>query len=311
MPFYFRSLLSRKYLKFFLFLIIAAQSEVSNSVPLRTAINDALKLAENLKSESTNPSVEAALESGTEVVTIGEVPDVVPKATTRKSKLAKMAQATPVVFVSIGNTPDTVNRHNKTTQDGGTDSRSGTLKSTHTTNSVASPLSSSGVFPSSRSGTLTSNKSVGSSTGPSDPDNCTSRVPDGMLLREFMPRIRYPSLPATPPPDEFSSQGSDREYQHAINTEVAHKNLVNQQSVTEQVNTDYVNTKEVTDAAVEATAAQEAHQTSEDQNPISAIGFYATQPPPADSVAAMGRCKALYDYDANMYDELTIKTGKF
>ena len=53
-------------------------------------------------------------------------------------------------------------------------------------------------------------------------------------------------------------------------------------------------------------------QEETDHNPISDIAFYDTeQPPPAPAVEAMGRCKALYDYDANMYDELTIRTGEY
>ncbi|KAK7073301.1 hypothetical protein SK128_027063 [Halocaridina rubra] len=64
--------------------------------------------------------------------------------------------------------------------------------------------------------------------------------------------------------DEFSSQGSDREYQTAV---------------TAEDNIDST-TKEGT--------------------------YYAR---PLESGPTIGRCKALYDYEANMYDELTIKTG--
>lgn len=64
--------------------------------------------------------------------------------------------------------------------------------------------------------------------------------------------------------DEFSSQGSDRDYQTAV---------------TGEDNID-AGTKDGT--------------------------YYAR---PLQSAPSVGRCKALYDYEANMYDELTIKTG--
>ncbi|XP_047739333.1 nostrin [Hyalella azteca] len=112
--------------------------------------------------------------------------------------------------------------------------------------------------------------------------------------------------------DEFSSQGSDRDYQNAIHSpgsDIAHNNIVNQQSIKTECDqiTNYDQNTE-TDKS-NGLGTEDSEQTSENQNPIAAIGFYATQPPPADAVEAMGRCKALYDYDANMYDELTIRTG--
>ncbi|XP_066964594.1 uncharacterized protein Nost isoform X8 [Macrobrachium rosenbergii] len=64
--------------------------------------------------------------------------------------------------------------------------------------------------------------------------------------------------------DEFSSQGSDREYQNAVTGE----------------------------DNVDATTKEDT--------------YYSR---PLQSAPVVGRCKALYDYEANMYDELTIKTG--
>lgn len=64
--------------------------------------------------------------------------------------------------------------------------------------------------------------------------------------------------------DEFSSQGSDREYQNAVTGE----------------------------DNVDATTKKDT--------------YYSR---PLQSAPVVGRCKALYDYEANMYDELTIKTG--
>lgn len=80
--------------------------------------------------------------------------------------------------------------------------------------------------------------------------------------RVFMSATRYPSLMIVT--DEFSSQGSDRDYQTAV---------------TGEDNID-AGTKDGT--------------------------YYAR---PLQSAPSVGRCKALYDYEANMYDELTIKTG--
>ena len=80
--------------------------------------------------------------------------------------------------------------------------------------------------------------------------------------RAFMCRTCYPSLMRLT--DEFSSQGSDRDYQNTVHAEDA------------------------ADAGIS--------------------DKFFVQPLPA-TVQASGRCKALYDYDANMYDELTIRTG--
>ncbi|XP_068238088.1 LOW QUALITY PROTEIN: serine-rich adhesin for platelets [Palaemon carinicauda] len=80
--------------------------------------------------------------------------------------------------------------------------------------------------------------------------------------RMFMSAPRYPSLMIVT--DEFSSQGSDREYQNAVTGE----------------------------DNVDATTKEDT--------------YYAR---PLESAPVVGRCKALYDYEANMYDELTIKTG--
>lgn len=77
----------------------------------------------------------------------------------------------------------------------------------------------------------------------------------------FMSPPRYPSLMLVT--DEFSSQGSDRDYQATINEE----NI--------------------------------------DSGPKD--GSYYAHPLPAATTGS--RCKALYDYEANMYDELTIRTG--
>ncbi|XP_047499180.1 uncharacterized protein LOC125045783 isoform X4 [Penaeus chinensis] len=63
--------------------------------------------------------------------------------------------------------------------------------------------------------------------------------------------------------DEFSSQGSDRDYQTAV-------------------------TEDNLDSGIKD-------------------GTYYARP--LESVPTVGRCKALYDYEANMYDELTIRTG--
>ncbi|XP_045110666.1 uncharacterized protein LOC123504311 isoform X3 [Portunus trituberculatus] len=63
--------------------------------------------------------------------------------------------------------------------------------------------------------------------------------------------------------DEFSSQGSDRDYQATMNDENAEQNIKD-------------------------------------------IPYYAH---PLPTAATGSRCKALYDYEANMYDELTIRTG--
>ncbi|KAF2354268.1 SH3 domain [Trinorchestia longiramus] len=285
---------------------------------------------EGQRSTESNACSDAATSAqldSSQPTAIGDVPDVVPKAAVRKSKLAKRSVVTNVVYVSIGNTPDSVSRHNAAEKI--VVSSDGTLKSTQTTSAISGSIHTALPSPSSRSGTLTSNKSLSNSSGPdSGPSSlfpssfCAEtnpRAPVGMLLREFLPRIRYPSLPIIPP-DEFSSQGSDREYQNAITSigaDVAHNNIVNQQSNRTDCDqiTNYVNhtatAAEVTEAVTKVAAARttEAEQTSEEQNPIAAIGFYATQPPPNDAVEAMGRCKALYDYDANMYDELTIRTG--
>lgn len=74
---------------------------------------------------------------------------------------------------------------------------------------------------------------------------------------------RYPSLMLVT--DEFSSQGSDRDYQATMNDENAEPNIKDRP-------------------------------------------YYAH---PLPTAAAGSRCKALYDYEANMYDELTIRTGNF
>lgn len=63
--------------------------------------------------------------------------------------------------------------------------------------------------------------------------------------------------------DEFSSQGSDRDYQATMNDENVEPNIKD-------------------------------------------IPYYAH---PLPTAATGSRCKALYDYEANMYDELTIRTG--
>ncbi|XP_047499176.1 uncharacterized protein LOC125045783 isoform X1 [Penaeus chinensis] len=77
----------------------------------------------------------------------------------------------------------------------------------------------------------------------------------------FMSPPRYPSLMIIA--DEFSSQGSDRDYQTAV-------------------------TEDNLDSGIKD-------------------GTYYARP--LESVPTVGRCKALYDYEANMYDELTIRTG--
>ena len=77
----------------------------------------------------------------------------------------------------------------------------------------------------------------------------------------FMSAPRYPSLMLVT--DEFSSQGSDRDYQATMNDENAEPNIKD-------------------------------------------IPYYAH---PLPTAATGSRCKALYDYEANMYDELTIRTG--
>lgn len=78
----------------------------------------------------------------------------------------------------------------------------------------------------------------------------------------FMSAPRYPSHIVIVA-DEFSSQGSDRDYQTAV-------------------------TQDTTDSGTKD-------------------GVYYAQPLP--SASTIGRCKALYDYEANMYDELSIRTG--
>lgn len=80
--------------------------------------------------------------------------------------------------------------------------------------------------------------------------------------RVFMSAPRYPSLMIIP--DEFSSQGSDRDYQTAV-------------------------TEDNVDSSTKDSV------------------YYAN---PLSSAPTVGRCKALYDYEANMYDELTIRTGQ-
>lgn len=79
----------------------------------------------------------------------------------------------------------------------------------------------------------------------------------------FMSAPRYPSLMLVT--DEFSSQGSDRDYQATMNDENAEPNIKDRP-------------------------------------------YYAH---PLPTAASGSRCKALYDYEANMYDELTIRTGNF
>ncbi|KAK8740521.1 hypothetical protein OTU49_002952 [Cherax quadricarinatus] len=77
----------------------------------------------------------------------------------------------------------------------------------------------------------------------------------------FMSAPRYPSLMIIA--DEFSSQGSDRDYQTTM-------------------------TEDNVDSGTKD-------------------GVYYAHP--LASAPSVGRCKALYDYEANMYDELTIRTG--
>ncbi|XP_071513677.1 uncharacterized protein Nost isoform X3 [Panulirus ornatus] len=79
--------------------------------------------------------------------------------------------------------------------------------------------------------------------------------------RVFMSAPRYPSLMIIA--DEFSSQGSDRDYQTVV-------------------------TEDNVDSGTKDGV------------------YYAN---PLSSAPTGGRCKALYDYEANMYDELTIRTG--
>lgn len=228
--------------------------------------------------------------------------DGVPKAACRRKKSVKNTNA--FVFVSIGNTPSTLSKHN-TSRDSAFKSNS--LQSTRSTNAVSSPMLSTTPIMASKSATLLSNKSL-SSAGYNDVGVSFSRAPDGMLLRVFLPPIRYPSLPIPLPPDEFSSQGSDREYQSAVNPDDQTTNLVNNHQ------SNYVNLEKdkVTSTNSGSSGVVTDHEDAEPtkSNPIATIGFYDSQPPPAEAEVAMGRCKALYDYDANMYDELTIKTGK-
>ncbi|XP_037089407.1 uncharacterized protein LOC119109761 [Pollicipes pollicipes] len=77
--------------------------------------------------------------------------------------------------------------------------------------------------------------------------------------------------------DEFSSQGDEREYQCAVSGAPA--------------------------PAAASPPADSGSGTGSDQ--------LTTSPSPVDgrAVPSIGRCKVLYDYTANMYDELTIKAG--
>ncbi|KAK4296966.1 hypothetical protein Pmani_030570 [Petrolisthes manimaculis] len=70
--------------------------------------------------------------------------------------------------------------------------------------------------------------------------------------------------------DEFSSQGSDRDY----------------------------HTHDHTDSA-----------TLRGEDNVGGGVYYAQPLPPPSATITIGRCKALYDYEANMYDELSIRTG--
>ena len=201
--------------------------------------------------------------------------NVVPKAAFRKRKNSK--KTNNYVYVSIGNTPSTVSKSLSVPQ-----SKSSTLRST---NSASSPLTFS-KLPNAK---LATNSSVDHSS----PDMTIPRAPHGMRLRIFLPPIRYPSLSLLPS-DEFSSQASDREYQNA---EEAIPNRQNNF-------TDYGQNTQLTTAIEDAPAPDEGMD-EENQR----VDFKEREGP-ANEEIAHGRCKALYDYDANMYDELTIRTGE-
>ena len=119
------------------------------------------------------------------------------------------------------------------------------------------------------------------------------RAPHGMRLRIFLPPIHYPSLPLLPS-DEFSSQASDREYQNAEEA------ILNRQNNF----TDYGQNTQLTTAIEDAPAPDEGMDEEKQRVDLK------EREGPANEEIAHGRCKALYDYDANMYDELTIRTGE-
>ena len=87
----------------------------------------------------------------------------------------------------------------------------------------------------------------------------------------------------SPPTDEFSSQGDERDYQSAITGAVV----------------------PVGDGGASPPADSGGGSASSDQ--------LAVSPSPVESnlAPAIGRCKVQYDYTANMYDELTIKAGEW
>ncbi|RXG72824.1 Nostrin [Armadillidium vulgare] len=113
--------------------------------------------------------------------------------------------------------------------------------------------------------------------------------------RAFMYPVRYPSLILSA--DEFSSQGSDHpDYQ----TEIVEtgQQVRNQKVLSQSLETRSVITEEPVNSS-----------TNRSIPGAPADGMYFARPLTTTGGITMGRCKALYDYEANLYDELSIRTG--
>lgn len=107
--------------------------------------------------------------------------------------------------------------------------------------------------------------------------------------------VRYPSLILSA--DEFSSQGSDHpDYQ----TEIVEtgQQVRNQKVLSQSLETRSVITEEPVNSS-----------TNRSIPGAPADGMYFARPLTTTGGITMGRCKALYDYEANLYDELSIRTG--
>ena len=243
-----------------------------------------------------------------------------PVAAFRKRKNSKRG-TNNYIFVSIGNTPSTLSKHNSTREPS---SKSNTLQSV-TTGSLSTPISSPKLSSlSSKSvgfGTSNVPTPVGINPSSSACSPIITRAPDGMRLRIFLPPVRYPSIPTVCPPDEFSSQGSDRDYQNGVDDVNPQTTSTSTTSTSvAATTTTYANTTDngklitsnpttnIEDTSNSTSAVNKDSKDEPDSKHTN--GFYESPPEQINTDAVMGRCKALYDYDANMYDELTIRTGK-
>lgn len=146
----------------------------------------------------------------------------------RKNKKSLKIIPSPVlVYVTVGNAPCILNRHNLVTSSASS-SRNDTTFTSCSSNRVApSTLQSSTLQSStnkSTSSTLLSstNKSLTLDSQKSTGSIASNPLPEGMQLRVFLCPVFYPSLPVKT--DEFSSQGSDREYQTGISNDNNYEN---------------------------------------------------------------------------------------